>query len=153
MYPISFQDKAKNILAGWAICVLVVFIVCKIFDIFYFGYNTPDFSFVIAEQPKLYQKIFQACIFAPLWEEALFRHFPFQILKVFPHREKLLWPVILGTSFIFGYMHGHSYNVGMQGLVGVVFAHVYIRNGYSYWSSVALHSLYNLTLTIGLVNL
>jgi len=83
-----------------------------------------------------------ACVMAPLWEELFFRAAPLQLI-----RSSQINPfyVIVITSVIFGLSHGSVYNIFFQGVYGVVFSYLYIRNNYDYWSSVILHSLWNLS--------
>lgn len=94
--------------------------------------------------------IFYSCICAPVFEELIFRHIPLQTAKLIydPNSAKglkLTVLVILMSSFIFGWGHGRGWDsVILQGFLGVGFCYVYLKNGYSYWSSVILHSLYNL---------
>lgn len=86
---------------------------------------------------------FFACIFAPLWEEAVFRHFALTLVKGSSNFKKNIVPIVILTSCIFGYLHGSIINMLIQGVAGLVLSAVYIRNGFSYWSSVSLHALWN----------
>lgn len=97
------------------------------------------------------ENLFYACICAPIFEELLYRHAPLQVLKQYTDQNtakglNLTTLTVLVSSVIFGLIHGKGYNsILMQGFVGLGFAIVYLRNGYSYWSAVLCHSLYNLT--------
>lgn len=100
--------------------------------------------------PKKYsnpwvQNFFFMCISAPLIEEFLFRKFPMNILLSLSkkRREEFIVPVILFTSIIFGWLHGSVEHVWIQGWFGFVAACLYVKNGYSYMSSVTLHFLWN----------
>lgn len=84
------------------------------------------------------------CVLAPLAEEAIFRYFPLQIAKKLG--DDYLLPIMIVSSVIFGYMHGSVLNVVCQGVIGFILSIVYVRNNYSYWSSVLLHSFLNLSL-------
>lgn len=89
---------------------------------------------------------FFSCIIAPLWEELVFRHAPLQITKKLNQvlNVDFTWPVIFISSAIFGWGHGQqAVSILIQGVMGVVFSIVYIRNNYSYWSSTVLHFLWN----------
>lgn len=95
--------------------------------------------------------IFYSCICAPLFEELVFRHIPLQTAKLIydPNSAKglkLTMLTVLMSSFIFGWGHGRGWDsVILQGMLGLGFCYVYLKNGYSYWSAVLLHALYNLT--------
>jgi membrane protease YdiL (CAAX protease family) len=86
-------------------------------------------------------------ILAPLWEEAVFRHFPLQIMKSLSEekRKVLLWPTILFSSFIFGYMHDGASTVPIQGVGGIFICILYVKTGYKYWWGVAYHAFWNLS--------
>jgi len=90
--------------------------------------------------------IFRCCVFAPLWEELAFRHAPILIAKEFGIRRFLL-PVLIISSILFGYLHGGPENVLIQGIYGFIFACVYVKNDFSYRSSVIIHSMWNIFVT------
>jgi membrane protease YdiL (CAAX protease family) len=88
--------------------------------------------------------IFFACIMAPLTEEVVFRLFPLTLVK--HSHPNIIIATTLASSILFGYAHKNGYySILYQGVMGFVFACVYIKNGFSYWSSVVLHGLWNLT--------
>ena len=97
--------------------------------------------------------IFSA-VAAPLWEEVVFRG----PCKALSDKDGKLKPeflfIVLGWSFIaFGLGHGHLYfSVLLQGVGGLFLARLWFRNGpssrASYWSCVAAHSLYNISVII-----
>jgi membrane protease YdiL (CAAX protease family) len=88
---------------------------------------------------------FFACIMAPLWEEAAFRYAPITIAKNFG--EQYLLPVIVISSVLFGWGHGFGpISLLIQGVAGFLFSLLYIKNNYSYLSTVVSHFLWNLTL-------
>lgn len=92
---------------------------------------------------------FFACIFAPLWEELVFRHAPLQIGKELKIKKDIdvILPIAFITSCIFGWGHGNSaMGVLVQGVCGLALSFTYIKTGYSYWSSVFLHFLWNFSL-------
>lgn len=92
-------------------------------------------------------------IFAPFFEEILFRHLPLQIIKK-TNREDLLLPTMLFTSVVFGLLHDSGvWSVPIQGVFGFIISCVYVKNGYSYWSAVLLHMIWNAGLIFGLVNI
>jgi membrane protease YdiL (CAAX protease family) len=88
---------------------------------------------------------FFACIWAPLWEEAAFRYAPITIAKNFG--PQFLFPVIIISSVLFGWGHGSGpVSLLIQGVGGFLFSLLYIKNGFSYKSSVTAHFLWNLSL-------
>lgn len=85
---------------------------------------------------------FMACIWAPLWEELIFRHVPGLISRKLDIDFTL--PIVLLSSAIFGWVHGNgAESIMHQGVTGLIFFWVYLKNGYSYTSSVILHMIWN----------
>ena len=85
-------------------------------------------------------------ICAPLFEEFIFRHAPLQIVKKYKLFE-IESIVVVFSCIVFGWYHYYGFQaVLLQGVIGLVLCWVYIKNGYSYWSSVCVHSAYNLIL-------
>lgn len=130
----TLKDKTMNVVIGLAIIYLWVGIMNKFLQVLelisFAGLTLSINNFVFA------------CILAPLWEEAAFRYAPITIAKKFG--KDYLLPVIVISSIIFGWLHGHGvYSLIFQGVMGLVLSWVYIKNNYSYWSSVALHSAWN----------
>lgn len=101
-------------------------------------------------QSNLVQALFYSCLLSPIFEEVLFRVAPLQLVKSIEFRSeatkaKMLIVIVLASSIIFGLMHEHGWNsVLKQGVMGLIFAIVYIRTGYSYLSAVSIHLLWNL---------
>lgn len=93
--------------------------------------------------------IFYSVICAPIFEEIMFRHGPLYAVKEFTDQNtakglNLTTLTVLVSSIIFGLMHGRGTDsILIQGFAGLGFAIVYLRNGYSYWSAVLAHALYN----------
>lgn len=88
------------------------------------------------------QDFFYACIMAPLWEELAFRVIPISIARKFG--EQFIIPVVLLSSLIFGWGHGNGPNsLLIQGIGGLLLSAVYIKTGYNYWCSVAMHFMWN----------
>ena len=87
-------------------------------------------------------------IFAPLWEELVYRHAALQIAKKLNKslKKNFIPSVIIISSAAFGWGHGEGQvSLLLQGMYGVVLCYVYIENGFSYWSSVTVHALLNLS--------
>lgn len=91
-----------------------------------------------------------SCIFAPLIEEVMFRAAPIEILRRTGLLKQIGIPVILFISIVFGLMHGDASRVFVQGICGLALSWLYIKNGFSYASTVTVHFLWNFTLTIAL---
>lgn len=92
---------------------------------------------------------FFSCIVAPLWEELAFRHAPLQIAKKMgkAHKKNYIMPVVIISSALFGWGHGEgAMSILNQGVMGAVLCYVYLKNGYSFWSSTAVHFLWNFSL-------
>lgn len=90
-------------------------------------------------------------LWAPLWEEWIFRKSAIAIGLL---NDKILWPVIFISSCLFGWGHGHGpYSILMQGGMGVILAIVYLKNGCSYWSAVAVHIMWNLAVDFNLARI
>lgn len=135
----TFKQKAGNILIAFIIYLAWVILVDKgLGFIDSFG-QTLSFSDI--------PQFFYVCIIAPLWEELYYRYVPIAISRAFNH--KILMPILIFSAVNFGLGHGDNvYHLFIQGVMGMVLSWVYIKNGYSYWSSVTLHFLWNLFILI-----
>lgn len=129
--------KFKNIVFGWFACLVWVNIVIALLTPI-LGPRTP---YVPTSIP--YFLLF-SCILAPLWEELAFRYIPIRIATLI--NPTLIMPVVLLSSLIFGWGHGYgTVSLLQQGVMGLIFSWVYIKNNNSYWSSTILHAMWNLT--------
>lgn len=103
--------------------------------------NTYQISIPFLPPPPKYE-LFFACILAPIWEELAYRYAPIQISKKFNH--ELLIPILIISSAMFGWGHGRAgESILIQGVTGLIFAFVYIKNNYSLLSSMFLHGFWN----------
>lgn len=120
--------KVINIATGYTVMLIYTFIFYK---------------FNKAAMAAVWGEFTYSCIIAPLWESLVFIWAPLALVK----DKKHLWlPVVIISSFIFGMGHKFSPNpILIQGVFGVIFSMVYIKNGFSYWSAVILHGLWNFT--------
>ena len=92
--------------------------------------------------------LFFMVIVAPIWEETLFRHIPITIgKKYFP---KVLVEIIIGSSIIFGWIHGDVTNIVVQGFLGLTMCFVYLRLGLRY--AILSHAIWNLSCFVNLVS-
>lgn len=136
----SFWAKLRTILFGFLTVFIWIYFVTHLLNWLYPPTTEEGNPYYTA--PPLAYELFMACIFAPLWEELAFRHAPGLLVKALG--DKFLVPVMILSSAIFGWGHGHGpESVMRQGVMGFVFFYVYIKNGYSYWSSVVLHAAWN----------
>lgn len=120
--------KAATIATGYAVMLV---------------YTSVFYAFNKAAQAVLWAEVVFSCIIAPIWETLVFIWAPLALVK----DKKHLWlPVVIISSFIFGMGHKFSpHPILVQGVFGVIFSAVYIKNGFSYWSAVILHGLWNFT--------
>ena len=148
----SFWEKAANVALAYIINVVWAIGVIKFYNwLFESGYSTFQFGSYKREK---WIEIVAAVLMAPLLEEILCRKLPLDIVKYSGKEKELLIPVMLFTSVVFGLMHsGGLWSVPLQGVGGFILASIYVKNGYSYWSSVILHAMWNAGLVFGVLNL
>ena len=133
-------DKLLLILSGYVVIIFWVALVCV--GLHFFIDHNPCSD----EEFTKIGAFFFSCIFAPIWEEAVFRHAPLQIAKKLG-RKSLVVPVALISSVLFGWGHGYGpVSVLLQGVGGLVLCFVYVETGYCYWASVTTHFLWNLSI-------
>lgn len=131
-------DKVKNVTLMLTCSIIWVSVMVKFLD--WIRNSASDVS----------EYLFFSCLCAPIFEELMFRHVPLQLTKLvqLPSEAlklKLLMLTVLLSSLIFGLAHGRGWeSVLIQGVGGLALCWVYIKNGYSYWSSVTAHALWNL---------
>ena len=109
----------------------------------------PEFAVVV--QGSIFLRIFLILIFAPVFEEIVFRLFPLTLVQ--RSRPEVIFAVQLAIcGVIFGYMHGSPLNVFIQGVLGFMLGRLYIANSSSMrasWGScAAVHAMYNLTVLL-----
>lgn len=90
--------------------------------------------------------IFMALVFAPVFEEAVFRMLPLTFVRgKSPDKVRAVQIVICGI--LFGIIHGHPVNIFIQGFVGYMLGRLYVKNANSqftsYVSCVFVHAAYN----------
>lgn len=151
-------EKVANVCAGYIGAVLITLGAIKFYKWLFEVDQSQGFSFTIFDQfytPYKHMfaiEFFFACIMAPLIEEIMFRHFPLRVIKA-TKKEELIVPTILFTSVVFGLMHNGAVSIPIQGVFGLIASVVYLKNGYSYVSSVALHAMWNTSLLLGILNI
>lgn len=123
--PSHGVDKIKNI--------LFVFVLFALYLFMYIG------AMQWLWENQLFA-LFSTIVLSPTLEEIIFRVGPMDYVKNQPDK---LVPMIIMSSALFGYLHQGPISWPVQGVFGAVLCFVYIKNGYSYWSVVGLHSLWN----------
>lgn len=146
----SFFGKIRNIGFVFALNLIWLSIIAA-----FLNYINPSelYSYVNSVKistslsPTVIGMFFFMCIWAPIWEEAAFRYAPITIAKNFG--SQFLIPVIIISSVLFGWGHGHGpLSLLIQGIMGFIFSLLYIKNNFSYWSSVTAHFLWNFSLAV-----
>lgn len=137
-------NKWRNIALGFFLCVFwVMFIQHILLTLYPFSERPPQDVELV---PGKYL-FFITCIVAPIWEELAYRYGPISIAKHFG--KELVMPVIVISSATFGWGHGQgAESILRQGVMGFIFSWVYIKNGYSVWSSIILHMSWNVFCTM-----
>jgi membrane protease YdiL (CAAX protease family) len=125
----SLIGKVKYILIGLFVIFVWVTFVDKLLD------AITGIPRVNVFYPITTSTLFFSCLIAPIYV-------PITIVRIMD--ERLLTPIVILSSIIFGWAHGFgAVSLMYQGVMGIVFSYVYIKNGNCYWSSVVLHSLWN----------
>lgn len=95
--------------------------------------------------------LFMGLIFAPVFEEAVFRLLPLTLVGD-KSPEKVRAVQIAVCGILFGIIHGHPINVFIQGFVGYMLGVLYMKNRSSqftaYISCVFVHAAYNFTVLV-----
>lgn len=139
MEKISLKEKGVNIMFALSLTMLVILL-----NSVFFQYAFPEYMFPKFPDRLLpMQIIVFVCTIPPLIEELVFRFLPLRIFKELSIYENIKWYIVIMSACIFGWMHGTSVNILVQGILGFAAGWVYIKNNNSYWSAVILHALYN----------
>lgn len=137
----TIGGKLRNIVLGFLACLIWSLFVTTLLR------NTYFFPNQIFGSPSPYYLFLTACIVAPLWEELVFRYAPITLVKKFG-RGAILSAVAI-SSFVFALGHTRSpHPILIEGVSGFFLSCVYIKNDYSYWSSVTVHFMWNLMVFI-----
>ena len=129
-----------------------VVLICVILYVVWALLTTRGYKFLfpnpdeIIIQPVFSLTVFlSSCLYAPIWEECLFRYIPLSSMNKIRGGDKLTVEIVLLTSIIFGWLHGSIYNIAIQGVAGLLFSYVYLyTNSYKY--TVLTHMLCNVCL-------
>lgn len=126
------KTPIKDILTVFAVQVIY----CKV--IFFILYLL--FGLTLCNGEKTLDMFLLAVIIAPIVEEFLYRYVPLKIAK--NYFRKNIITIAIASSVIFGLHHGSVLNIPIQGVFGLLFTWVYIRNGLPY--AILSHALWNL---------
>jgi len=101
---------------------------------------------------------FLACVMAPIWEEWCFRLAPIKLAQLLTGvaqkldvQVKLIGATAVAFAIFFGLLHGYgAISILIQGVGGLLFCWLYLKNNNSYLSCVFAHSLWNFMVIFGL---
>jgi len=157
LIPSPRSDKWKNIFAAFTVGIFLVLIGSSILHNItppdpFFGVDSAPYNPKTIPIATFIFMIFRAVILAPLVEEGFWRYFVISLIRYRSDYNHLRLPFVIGGSLLFGYWHGGETNILVQGLFGFCLYWVYIKNGFSYWSSVLVHAAYNALLIGGVIS-
>ena len=142
--------RGRAMEAGAILCLLVLTIGCQLWasigksvlEMLFSGtgYSAEASIESATMQPDTFSMFLYAGVFAPVFEELIFRGFVMQSLK--PYGKKF---AILGSAILFGLFHGNLFQSPYALLVGLVFG--YAAMEYSIGWSMLLHMINNLVLS------
>jgi len=97
----------------------------------------------LGEEGNLRYEVFFTWLFAPIWEEVLYRYFPLFIARKLG--KEYIFPAVVVSAILFGWGHegGSHEGVLLQGMLGLVFSWAYIKTGYKLYVPILIHILYN----------
>jgi membrane protease YdiL (CAAX protease family) len=100
-------------------------------------------EFIYNNLTEVQLNYFEGCIVAPLWEEAVYRYAPIEVCLIL--NEKLVIPVMIAVSLIFGFGHEEQpVNVLLQGIMGLLLVTVYLNaERLKYLKVVIVHAFWN----------
>lgn len=108
-------------------------------------------SWAAAVQTNVWLYLFLLLVFAPVFEEIVFRLF-FMTLVQWSRPQIRLAMQLAVCGILFGILHGGPWNVFVQGVLGFILARLYVANCrtmFSAWFSCALvHFMYNLSVLL-----
>ena len=155
-----FERKAVNVLAVLAFNLLWTILLLVLFSFLFSGgndiQNNLNWKLVYSSSndPGIWYLILLACVFAPFLEELIFRKIPLDFISALEIRtagkvaikpgweKRAIIYISLFSSVVFGMLHG-PLGVFFQGMIGLSFCWLYIRNDRCYWSVVVSHAIWN----------
>jgi len=95
--------------------------------------------------------VFSALLFAPFVEEFVFRDLVITLARGLPPAKASVI-MIFFCGVVFGMAHGSPFKIMVQGVIGILLAKLYLKNGpnrlSSYLSCVFVHSAYNFIVSV-----
>ncbi len=137
----SILGKIKNIIFGATLYITWATLILLIYKTYIPEFKDIKLQFSWFSEPSQIYMFISSCILAPFMEELYFRT-PMLFLKRM-NIEKIILYYVIFSSAIFGYMHKGAWSIPVQGVAGILFCYVYLKNNYSYLSSVICHFLVN----------
>ncbi|MFV0530589.1 MAG: lysostaphin resistance A-like protein [Flavobacteriales bacterium] len=104
-------------------------------------YDVFETAFKELMNPK-WALIVSTCVFAPIFEEVLFRGILLKGLINASKNETQVWAAIFATSFVFGLIHGNPWQFAAAIIAGVALGYVYYRTK-SLGNVIFMHALNN----------
>ncbi len=154
---LSFWQKFKNLLYIFALNIIWLGIIFS-----FFSWLQPESDMrSLLDLPPLQRVMynpaavfFWSCLFAPFWEELVFRYFPAKLAKAIDpdNRHRLMTAVIIFSSIIFGLCHSNGVaSILVQGVGGAMIFWIYRKNGLG-WAMLS-HALWNFMVIFILSNM
>lgn len=134
----STLGKIKTSVFGAVVYILWAAFIIFLYKSFIPEYRMPGFNPFQESREHLF---IASCIYAPFFEELVFRSW-LGWFKSDQYTKYTLYLVLLSSLF-FGYAHNGAWSIPIQGVGGIIFSYVYLKNGYSYLSAVFTHFLIN----------
>ena len=104
-----------------------------------FGKSIMPILEAVSGDTDTFSMFLYASVFAPIWEELLFRGYVLRTLQ--PYGKRF---AILGSAFLFGLFHGNLLQTPYALIMGLVLGYVTVE--YSIWGAILLHMFNNLVL-------
>ena len=104
-----------------------------------FGKSIMPILEAVSGDTDTFSMFLYASVFAPVWEELLFRGYVLRTLQ--PYGKRF---AILGSAFLFGLFHGNLLQTPYALIMGLVLGYVTVE--YSIWGAILLHMFNNLVL-------
>ena len=125
------------------------FILTSFFSIVMQRLDVAVFQLVSTSEGKFDKSFIYACVFAPIFEEIIFRWIPITFLMLMMGKkfENVKWHIAALLAIVFGAAHYGYFSIYIQGVFGFFVTYVYYNNRkYMYLSGVIMHMAWNFTL-------
>lgn len=129
----SLFDKAKTIV--FTLVVILAYTIA-INNFYEYLFHREIVNKTVNDWP---QYLFFSVLLPPLWETFVFISVPLYV--AYKYSFPMIY-TILFASIVFGLGHGGLTGLCLQGVMGLIFSYVYVKEGY--WSAVVTHGGWNL---------